>query len=275
MEKSIGIVLSGGGVRGIAHVGLLRALRERNIKPHFIAGASAGALVGALYAQNYEYEDILDFFRSTPLFDFSRYSANKPGWLDSDKYRDFLIKYFPEDRFEELDRRLFVIASDLLNAEWEVFYSGELIRPLLASAAIPALFTPVEIDGRLFSDGGVMNNFPVEPLLPVCQKIIGSFVNPLRPMERDQLTTSLRVLQRAYDLSFYANSASKFSQCDYLFKPQVLHEYGMLDTRHLEEIFDIGYQKARDDMDHIIRALYDSGQQMSSRKSRDWSFSEN
>lgn len=250
--KKIGIVLSGGGVRGVAHIGLLKALHDNGIKPDYIAGASAGAVVGALYAQGYRAEEILDFFKKTPLFAFSYYSAKKPGLLDSDRYRRFFERYFPEDDFAALEKMLFVSATDIVHAKARIFSRGKLIRPLLASAALPPIFTPVEIEDRLYVDGGIMNNFPVEPLLSRCDVIIGSFVNPVKNIEKRHLTNTMRVFQRAYELRFLATSQAKFQHCDFVFAPKSLYKYGLLDTRHIDEIFDIGYQTALTQMDKIF-----------------------
>ncbi len=269
MNEKLGIVLSGGGIRGIAHVGLLKALRQNGIEPQVITGASAGAVVGALFAKGYSEEEILDFFKKTPLFAFSHYSARKPGLLDSDCYRKFFEKYFPEDNFDAFDRPLYVAATDIVNAQTHVFSKGELIAPLLASAALPPVFTPVEIEGKLYADGGIMNNFPVETLLGLCDKIIGSFVNPIKKVKKAHLTNSMRIFQRAYDLRFYANNKAKFSLCDFVFEPGSLYKIGLFDTRHIDEVFNIGYQTALSQMEIIYRAL-EKTSKASTSVSRGW-----
>jgi len=102
MAKDLGLVLSGGGVRAIAHIGFIKVLLENNIMPTRVAGTSAGALVAALYAKGYEVEKMLEFFKQTPLLKFSLYAVNKPGIMDSDKYTTFFKKFFTEDSFESL-----------------------------------------------------------------------------------------------------------------------------------------------------------------------------
>jgi len=253
--KKLGIVLSGGGVRGMAHIGLLKALHDNGIQPECISGASAGALVGALYANGCNADDILHFFKNTPLFAFSYYSARKPGLLDSERYRRFFEQYFPEDNFAALEKQLFVSATDIVRGRPDIFSEGELINPLLASAALPPIFTPVEINGRLYADGGIMNNFPIEPLLPNCDIIIGSFVNPIKKVKKRHFTNTMKVFQRAYELRFLATSQLKFQQCDFLFAPQSLYKFGTLDTRYIDEIFNIGYQSALTKMDRIFAVL--------------------
>jgi NTE family protein len=256
MNEKLGMVLSGGGVRGIVHIGFLKALEENGIHPQVLSGASAGALVGALYAAGYSSEEMVDFFKTTPIFKFSFYSSSKPGLLDSEKYRVFFEKYFPVDNFAALKKPLTVVATDLANAHPHFFRKGAIIKPLLASAALPPLFTPVEINGKLYADGGIMNNFPVEPLENCCDRIIGSFANPVKPMIKKHFTNTMKIFQRAADLRFYADAKSKFHRCDYVFEPQALSNISLLDTRNIDKAFEIGYQTALEGMVSILNALH-------------------
>jgi len=255
MNEKLGLVLSGGGVRGIAHIGFLKALEENGIHPQVLSGASAGALVGALYAAAYSPEEMVSFFKTTPIFKFSFYSSSKPGLLDSEKYRVFFEKYFPEDNFASLEKPLSVVATDLANAQPHFFKKGAIIKPLLASAALPPLFTPVEINGKLYADGGIMSNFPVEPLDNRCARIIGSFVNPVNRITKKHLSNTMKIFQRAADLRFYADAKSKFRHCNYVFEPQLLSNISLLDTRNIDKVFEIGYQTAMEEMDNILNAL--------------------
>ncbi len=103
MEKRIGLVLSGGGVRGIAHAGLMDALTEEGITVDCISGVSAGALVGALYASGHSTGDMNAFFKEIPIFQLQHYSGKKPGLFDSESYYDLLKPYWPEDDFGALN----------------------------------------------------------------------------------------------------------------------------------------------------------------------------
>lgn len=252
MKKyKLGIVLSGGGVRGMAHIGLLKALEEHGIQPQIISGSSAGALVGALYAYGHDFQAMLEFFKKVPLFKFTFYSAIKPGLLDIENYRVFFKDYFPENDFSALNKPLYVTTTDLVSAKAVYFEEGPLIDPLLASAALPPLFTPVDIEGRYHGDGGIMNNFPIEPLEDQCEFIIGSHVNPVKSMSNDHFTNTLRVLLRAVDLRFYAEALSKTRKCVYHFEPSALFDYNMLDTKNIDKIFEIGYETAVREIEQI------------------------
>lgn len=255
MEYRLGMVLSGGGSRGMAHVGVLKALSEEGIEPDCIAATSAGAIVAALYAAGYPPEEMMRFFATKHPYRVSKLALRKGGIFDTEKVVADFLEYFPEDSFEALGKKLFLTATDLVGARLDIFSSGPLIRVILASSSAPMIFTPTEIDGRWYSDGGVLDNFPVEPLLGLCERIFGVYASPLRTIDRSNLGSSLAVSMRAFELAMYSASRRKFHQCDLVISPAELSRYGNFDTRHYEEILDIGYRAARERMDEILQAV--------------------
>lgn len=257
MKKTLGVVLSGGGSRGMAHLGLLQALKEHDIEPDYIAGASAGALVGALYAAGNHPTQSLELFTNTPLFRWSNTNLNrgKPGFFDTEKYRKYFERFLPEDSFEALYKKLFVSVTDVCAGKAVIMDSGPLIKALSASAAVPPIFSPVMIDGVYYADGGIMNNFPLEPLLERCELILGSYVSPIRPVQAKEMWSSLNLVQRSYELITHAQSCHKFSYCHYLFSPDELHPFGLLNTSKLETVYQLGYEKAQEQMPQIKAAL--------------------
>ncbi len=254
----IGIALSGGGVRGMAHIGALQALEEAGIEPQVITGASAGAIVGALYAKGMAPQEMLDFFKANSrIFRWQHFSRSKPGLLDAELYREMFEELFPLDNFSELNKKLYISATDIEQARCVLFHHGPLIKPLLASAAFPPIFTPVEIDGHWYVDGGVMNNFPVEPLLAECQFVIGSYVSPVKMMSRAHISNSLRLLHRVNDLVLIAASAAKFNWCDVLLLMKSLYKYSTFETSKIEEIYQIGYQYTISQIEKVLRCYED------------------
>ncbi|MFD0860820.1 patatin-like phospholipase family protein [Sungkyunkwania multivorans] len=243
-SKKVGIVLSGGGIKGMAHIGVLEALSERGILPQIVSGASAGALIGALYAKDIAPEEMLRFFKNTPLFRYNFFTLYKPGLIDTERYRGFFEDYFPEDNFSELHRQLFVVATNLEKGESVIFEEGPLIKALLASAALPPVFSPVEIDNLHYTDGGVMNNFPVEPLVGKCDLIIGSYVTAMREVDRSGFSSSLQLTNRANLLLMHANCLPKLDIPDLLFIPEHLDRIGILDKKGIEQAYIMGYDHA-------------------------------
>lgn len=248
ITMKIGLVLSGGGMRGAAHIGAIKAFEEYNIFPTHIAGTSAGAIVGAFYAYGYPWEDILKFFKEINILDIKKFALNKPGFIDTEKFYSDFKKYIKEDDFSFLKKEMSITSTNILNGQLEVFNQGELIRPILASAAIPGVFTPVKLNGNYYIDGGSINNFPVELLKPTCDKIIGVYVNNLDSINFKDLKYSHKVIERAYSIKSIREDQKKFDDCDLVVAPNGLGKYGVLDKKHVEKIFLIGYEAAKDAM---------------------------
>ncbi len=238
---NIGLVLSGGGARGAAHIGVIKALEENGIFPTHISGTSAGAIVGALYAAGVSWSEMLNFFKTISIFQTNRYARNKPGFIDTEKFYDDLQTYFIKDNFDSLKKPLFVTAANIIDGTLKVFSKGQLIKPIMASASFPGVFTPTEINGKFYVDGGTLNNFPVEPLIQVCDKIIGVYVNPLKKISIKDLRHSYTVVERAYKIKVAAESMSKFSDCDLMINPQELVDYGTFGMNSIDDIFELGY----------------------------------
>jgi NTE family protein len=251
-DKTIGLVLSGGGVKGVAHVGIIKALNERNIYPDIISGVSAGAMVGALYANGVSHVDMLHFFKETPLFKYNFFTINKPGLFDTEKYLVFLEKYFPINSFKALKRELHVVATNLQKGIPEFFSSGDLLQPILASAALPPVFSPVIINGDLYADGGIMNNFPIEPLIGKTEIMIGAYTSAMKNMPSEEMKNALQIMQRANVLMLHSNCMDKLNVPDLLFKPKDLENIGVLDKKGIDKAFFIGYECASRMLDTFI-----------------------
>ena len=244
-NRFFGLVLSGGGMRGVAHVGAIKALEEAGISPTYISGSSVGAVVGAMYAAGHSWQKMLDFFHNTSIFSPRNYAVGKAGMLDTNKYEPLLKSYFPDNNFEALGKNLFVTAANMMEGKTEIFSSGELIPALLASAAMPGVFSPVRINGVLYSDGGIINNFPVESVADLCDLVIGVTVNPIGKVKASDLRSSYAILQRAVLMDRANASTMKFDRCDVIIDPQKLTEFGMFSSSHIDEIFEIGYEDAK------------------------------
>lgn len=236
-----GLVLSGGGIRGVAHIGAIKALEEYGIYPTHIAGTSAGAIVGALYAAGCNWEEMLDFFKSTEIFSLTNYAMGKLGFLDTEKFHDQLKAYISHDTFESLGKQLYVTATNLLDGTLNVFSEGELIKPVLASAAVPGLFAPVEINKGYYVDGGTLNNFPVDLIKKYCDQIVGVYVNPFNHVSIKELNHVNKVLERAYHVMVANETTKKFKDCDILIRPANMDRFGMFTLKNLDIILDLGY----------------------------------
>ncbi|WP_271765737.1 patatin-like phospholipase family protein [Aquimarina algiphila] len=244
-SKNIGLVLSGGGFKGVAHIGAIQAIQEAGIKPNYISGTSAGAIVGSLYAGGYSPQEIRNFFQKTSIFNFNRFTRKKAGFLDSEKFHDDLENFFPENSFEVLPKKLFVTATNLIEGTVEVFDKGELIKPILASAAFPGVFTPIMIQDQLYADGGILDNFPVSPLMKHCDMIIGVDVSPIKKPKISDFKHSYNVMQRAYYLRAMPNAEIKFKHCDIIIQPKQLVNHGIFNSSSMDKVYALGYEEAQ------------------------------
>ena len=228
----------------MAHIGLIKAMKERNLEADVIAGSSVGALIGALYANDNSVDEMLQFFRETPLFQYSFFAFGKPGLINTERYIPIFKNHFGHDAFEQLKRPLYVVATDMQNGLEKVFHTGELIRPLLASAALSPVFSPVAINNVLHADGSIMNNFPKEHIDHHCDFLIGSNVSVAGRLEKKNLRNSIQLAARITGLMVYASSHEKLKQCDLQIEPLELEKIGVLDKKGIERAFVIGYDAA-------------------------------
>jgi len=148
-----GLVLSGGGARGFAHLGFIQALNEEGIFPDVISGTSAGALVGVMIADGYKPGEILEIFNTGSRLDYMRPTLPREGLLQISGIIKLLQSHLRAKRFEDLALPLFVAATDINNGTAVYFNKGEIIERVVASMSIPVLFQPVLINGVQYLDG--------------------------------------------------------------------------------------------------------------------------
>ncbi|PJA36602.1 MAG: patatin [Candidatus Zambryskibacteria bacterium CG_4_9_14_3_um_filter_42_9] len=175
----------------------------------------------------------------------SNLATRKPGIIDSDKFYEVLKEYLPDDDFGALKKKLFVTTTDLIHGRVKTFSEGPLIKPLLASSAVPVVFSPIEIEGILYSDGGALNNFPVEPLAGNSTHIIGVNVHPLKDTKPEDIRSSLRVMERLFHLTIHHHTVQKYHLCNIVVAPQGLAGFSTFERGHFDEIFELGYKAAQ------------------------------
>ena len=245
MEKKykIGLALSGGGIKGVAHLGVLKALEERGIKIDIISGVSVGGIIGALYADGHTTDEIHHFFQKNSLFQMVSLNLPKNGGLvNTDRYKHQLGKMLRAKTFEELSIPLIVNATELNAGKNVYFKSGELLNCIIASASVPIFFNPINIDGKLYVDGGMFCNLPASILKEDCEIVIGVHTNPISPKE--STSGLLDVAERTFHLAVNGNTIQQKTYCDILIETKEAKKYGMFDVSKADTIFQIGYDEA-------------------------------
>lgn len=241
--KKIGMALSGGGARGIAHLGVLRALAEFGIRPDVIAGSSAGGIVGGLYAAGYGPAEILDIIKSADLFNIFSLKFHQ-GIFSMKAFEKIYLKHIPHNTFVGLNIPLYLTATDILKGETRYFSAGPDAPPLsvalMATSCVPVAFQPVEYDGAELLDGGILNNLPIEPLTDVCDTIIGVHVNSIDRAVDHVQTKDL--IDRAFHLSLSGFVREKQDKCALFIEPSAMSRFGMFDIQDSDAIYVAGYE---------------------------------
>lgn len=249
----IGLALSGGGIRGASHLGVIKALSEAGIAFSHISGVSAGAIVGTLYSSGMPPEKILDLVNNTKLMKWLQPVLGQTGLLKIDQLGRIIQAHLSETRFEDLGIPLTISATRLKDAKTVYFSKGDLLNPLMASCSIPILFRPVDVDGVSYVDGGVVNNLPIEPLLQTCDRIIGVLCNPIA--EDFQGGSLKKMIERTLLIAINTNTYSRREKCDIILEPPELKSISVFNLSRSREMFNIGYEYAKGCMDEILTKL--------------------
>ncbi|MCF8331903.1 MAG: patatin-like phospholipase family protein [Bacteroidales bacterium] len=243
-KKKLGVVLSGGGARGFAHLGLLQVLEEMKVRPEVIAGTSAGAIAAAFYADGYKPKEIVDILMERSFIRYAELSLPRSGGIMRlTGIKSLLEKKLKSKNIEDLEIPVIICATNMNTGESVFFSKGALVERVLASASIPVIFQLIDIDGFQYADGGVLNNMPVEPIKDKVDVILG--VNVTAPSEKKDLHSVFEIAERSFHLSISANVNIQARLCDYYIEMPELMEYSLLKSSHGKEIFDVGYMKAK------------------------------
>lgn len=252
--KSYNLVLSGGGARGVAHLGVIQYLEEVNFKITGISGTSAGALYGAFYAAGYKPKEILKIAKEAKLFNIPNLVFGKSGLFNMDGFEDTILKHIPHNSFEKLNIPLTVASTDIINNKTIYFSSGSLSKPLLASSCIPLVFEPINYADTFLLDGGILNNFPVEPFLNNNHRIIGIHVNSVS--NKIEHLHMKDMLDRSFHCALSQSVYNKIKQCELFIEPPDMSQFGIFDFDKADEIFDYAYQYAHSLHDDIVALNY-------------------
>lgn len=281
-RKKIGLVLSGGGAKGFAHIGVLKVLEKAGIKIDYIGGTSMGAVVGGLYASGYNASQIDSIFAATDFDEllqdfiprnsksfyekrndelyaislpFNKFKLGIPVALSKGMYNyNLLAKLTHNVRhirdFNKLPIPFICVATDIEKGEEVILNSGYLAQAMMASSAFPSLFSPVEIDGRILIDGGVTNNYPVEELRKMGAEIIIGVDVQDDLKDRVSLNDATRILVQITNLDMIIKMKEKIKLTDIYIKPNV-ENFGVISFNEGKEIIRKGQEAAYLKIDEI------------------------
>jgi NTE family protein len=236
----IGLALSGGGARGISHLGVIQALEEFGVQVSVISGTSAGSIVGSLYAYGHKPRKILDIIQKVSVFKSVKPAWTWTGLLSLNGLKEVLLANMPENSFASLKLPMTIAATDLRKGTIEYFKEGEIIPAIMASCCVPAIFTPVQFKNNLYVDGGVLDNLPVRPIKEACDFVIGVHCNPVSSNFDPKNLKS--VIERSLLMAINASMLSSKALCDIFIEPDGLDKISGFELGKAQDIFDIGYE---------------------------------
>lgn len=254
-----GLVLSGGGARGFAQIGILKVLKKKSIKVDEIAGCSIGALIGACYAYDQDPEHIEKLMTkiqsSKDVYD---YSFSTKGLIKGYKLQQYIAEYFKEGKdvkFNDLKMPLSINATDIVNGEEVVFYKGPLIPAIMASLSYPGFFTTRKIDDKICVDGGVVNPLPLDLLTGMDYLILVDVSEEDKSIDeesnlKDVIIQSTLIMQKKL-VEYRINSCkTKYT----LIKPKLMN-IPTLSFKNTPGLISIGEQEAEKHIDDIKKNI--------------------
>ncbi len=253
----VALVLGGGGARGFAHVGVIRVLEDARVPIELVVGTSVGSLVGALYAgptNSYELERLARGLDRGDFFDFSLAPALfGRGLASGDRLERFVRERVGVERIEQLRIPFAAVATDLATGEAVVLRSGDVARAVRASSAIPGVFEPVELDGRILVDGGVARNLPVRIARDLGADVV--IAVDVSALEGEAAPSNfVEVFLRAVNLVVHAEVEQARRDADVLLTPAV-GGVGFIEFDRKDEAIAAGMEAARALLPRIREAV--------------------
>lgn len=241
-DFTLGVALGGGGSRGFAHAGALKAIEDAGYKVDVIAGVSAGSIAAVLYAAGLKPETILKMFTEARLMDLIDFTMGKGGLIRIDKF----MKYFDRclgkySRIENLPIPTYIGVTDFDKGEPVIFDKGDICPIVQASCSIPIAMVPVNIDGTWYVDGGVTRNLPAWAIRDKCDKLIGVNVSPV--LKQKTIPSLFSMAMRSYTLVTKTNQIQDMDMCDLVVKFESLSKRGTFSLHEIQSVFDQGYEE--------------------------------
>ena len=248
-NENLGVVFSGGGALGLAHIGAIKALEEYGIEPKYVAGTSMGAIIGVMYAAGYSADEIMEIVKEKRLYKVGHLMTWQSAyWNQGMSTQKTLLQELREfvshNSFDSLQRRFMVCVTNVETGMPEYRHEGGgLIEFVAASASIPAVFEPIVIDSVRYVDGGIVDNLPVKALRSQLKspwmKVIAIDVLPF--IENFDAKNSIDMATWGLRLMQHKNAEPNRASANYLIDCWALKEYHEFDFKYYKEIYQYGY----------------------------------
>ncbi len=249
--KKRGLALGGGAVLGAAHVGVLKAIDEYRIRITRITGTSIGAFVGAFVAFGKGWKEIEAIAKELNWLDVSGISLSRFALLSNEKLGELIIKHIGDKDIEDADIPLAMVAVDITTGEKIVLNTGSVAKAAMASTCIPGIFEPVEMDGRLLVDGGVVESVPVITLKEMgARKMIAVDLNAKH--EYGEPENIIDIILNSYHYGMMASAKLQKAEADLLIEPD-LSAFNRSNMKQVSDLMEKGYEEAKRRCSQVFR----------------------
>ncbi|MDQ0231289.1 NTE family protein [Metabacillus malikii] len=238
----IGLALGSGGARGFAHLGILKVFHEENIPIDYIAGSSMGALIGSFYASGLSIERMYQFALAFKRKYFLDFTVPKMGFIAGNRVKELIQLFTHNKTFEQLNIPVSVVATDLYEGKKVIFNSGLVADAVRASIAIPGIFVPEKINGRLLVDGGVIDRVPVSVVKEMGADIVIA-VDVSHVKKNEEITSIFDVILQSLDIMQDELVHHREIASDIMIRPHV-EQFSSRAFTNIKEIIEIGEQEA-------------------------------
>ncbi len=246
----IGLALSGGAARGIAHIGVLKYLEERNVNLCCIAGTSAGSIVGSLYCSGKSVDELQEVAESMSWTDLVKISWPRRGIIESERLLKVVKRYLGDAKFEDLDLPLLINAVDIISGKEIIMKQGALAEAVAASCSIPGIFTPVKSGGYMLVDGGLLNNIPASLLKDQNLDYTISVNVGAQSLLQKEPDNLIEVLIQSFDVIRRQHDQNSSDYADLVIKPD-LSEFAFHDTSKVKPLINAGYKAASEALENV------------------------
>ncbi|OVE74504.1 hypothetical protein BVX95_02225 [archaeon D22] len=267
--KKVALALGGGGAKFFAHLGMIEVLQENNIPIDYISGSSMGSIAGCLIANGVEIQDIKKvFYKKRYFLNWLTPSFRRFGFLSQKGISKRLEKLLPQRNIEKSKIGLSITSSNILDGNLHLFEKGDIITAVNASCAFPGVFPPVQFEGKMLVDGGVLNNIPAD----ICRKkvgkngiVISSTVDAKMHCKLEDIKSPFDIYQRIIYLPMYEKRAEVMNKnSDFViehFKEKTLSiktgqdVFKVVNKKALEAFYELGRTATLRHIDEIKKLI--------------------
>lgn len=241
--KDLGLALGGGAVLGAAHVGALRAITELDIRIDCIAGTSIGAFVAAFFAFGKSWEEMEDIASKLKWIDITGISLSRYGLLSNENLGKIIVEHIGDQNIEDARIPLAMLATDISSGEKVILDRGSIVDAVMASTCIPGIFKPVEINGRMLVDGGIVENVPIKTTRDMgAEYVIGVDLNSKHTYDKPE--NILDVIMNSFHFLMQQADKLHTEDADLLIKPD-LDKFSRSDIKQIDKLIAKGYNDSK------------------------------